>query len=252
VLVAAAFCPHPPVLVPEVASGAAPELAPLRTACDAVLECLIVAGPDVVVLVGAAEKPGEYGPGAWGTLAPYGVATAAGLGGHGGRRRAGSATLPLSLTIGAWLLARTSWAGPVVAHAVPGPAGTAECAALGASLAERSKRVGMVVMGDGSARRSVTAPGYLDPRAEEFDAAVAAALRRGDPEALSRLDVTLASDLMVAGRAAWQALAGAARGSRWRAALCYAEAPYGVGYLVAAWTLRRAPTPPRTSPRASE
>jgi hypothetical protein len=237
VLVAAAFCPHPPVLVPEVASGAAPELATLRTACDAALERLIAARPDVVVLVGTAEKRGEYGPGAWGTLAPYGVATAAGLGEHPGAPGAGSATLPLSLTIGAWLLARTTWAGPVVAHAIPGTAGMADCAALGASLAERSKRVGMVVMGDGSARRSVTAPGYLDPRAEGFDATVAAALRRGDPGALSRLDVPLAADLMVAGRAAWQALAGAARGSTWRAELCYAEAPYGVSYLVAAWTL---------------
>jgi hypothetical protein len=241
VLVAAAFCPHPPVLVPEVASGAAPELAPLRIACGAVLARLIAARPDVVVLLGTAEKAGEYGAGARGTLAPYGVATAAWLGDHGRDPRAGSATLPLSLTIAAWLLARTTWAGPVVAHAIPGTAGTAQCAALGASLADRSERVGIVVMADGSARRSMTAPGYLDPRAEGFDATVAAALRRGDPEALSRLDAALASDLMVAGRAAWQALAGAARGSTWRAELCYDEAPYGVGYLVAAWTLRLAP-----------
>jgi hypothetical protein len=61
--------------------------------------------------------------------------------------------------------------------------------------------VGVVALGDGSARRSEKAPGYVDPRAAAHDADVAAALAGGDAEGL----------------------------------LLHDEAPYGVGYLVALW-----------------
>jgi hypothetical protein len=90
-------------------------------------------------------------------------------------------------------------------------------------------------MGDGSARRGVTAPGYADERAEPFDATVAEALAKGDSDALLALDPALATDLMVAGRAPWQVLAGAAAGRAWRGDLRHADAPYGVAYFVASW-----------------
>jgi len=35
VLVAAAVCPHPPLLVPQLAAGGAPDLDKVRAACDA-------------------------------------------------------------------------------------------------------------------------------------------------------------------------------------------------------------------------
>jgi hypothetical protein len=40
---------------------------------------------------------------------------------------------------------------------------------------------------------------------------------------------------MVAGRAAWQVLAGAAAGRRLHGRLLYAAAPLDVSYLVASW-----------------
>jgi hypothetical protein len=98
----------------------------------------------------------------------------------------------------------------------------------------------MLVMGDGSARRSVKGPGYLDARAEAFDDGVAAALTAVEPQALHDLDPVLAGELLVAGRAPWQVLAGAAE-ARDAAApaltgdLRYAAAPYGVCYFVATW-----------------
>lgn len=235
-LVGAACCPHPPLLVPEVAAGAAPELDPLRVASDSAIRQLLASGPDLVVLVGTAESSEEFGRGAWGTLAPYGVPVMAGLNGD----RVAEAALPLSLTIGAWLFGRSSWTGPVKAHAVAASAPAHACAALGRVIADAAARVGLLVMGDGSARRSTTAPGYFDPRAEPFDAAVARALREGDRDLLLRLDAGLAAELLVAGRAAWQVLAGAAAGASWRSELCYEGAPYGVGYFVASWTRYRA------------
>jgi hypothetical protein len=92
-------------------------------------------------------------------------------------------------------------------------------------------------MGDGSACRGVKAPGYDDPRADGYDAAVARALATADAGALLGLDPVLSDQLRVAGRAPWQVLAGAATatGGRWRGELTYDAAPYGVGYFVASW-----------------
>ena len=90
-------------------------------------------------------------------------------------------------------------------------------------------------MGDGSARRSAAAPGYLDARAEPFDASVELAFRDGDLSALTTLDPVLARDLLASGRPAWQTLAGAlAPGPQ--TAVLYSEAPFGVAYLVATLT----------------
>jgi hypothetical protein len=113
----------------------------------------------------------------------------------------------------------------------------ARCVELGTVLARRAGRVGMLVLGDGSARRSDSAPGYYDARAEPFDAGVVEAFASGDVAALTALDPVLAAELRCAGRAAWQVLAGAsgdAVPSRRR--VHYAAAPLGVGYVVASWT----------------
>jgi hypothetical protein len=216
-LVAAAVCPHPPVLVPEVAAGAAPELDDLRYACDVAVQHLLTSQPDRVLTIGSGPLP-----------------TGA---------EVGRPDLPLSRAIGVWLLARNGLDEAVGAGHVVG-AGTdlGACGRLGASLAAESDRLALLVMGDGTACRSVKAPGYFDPRAEPFDAAVARALAAVDTAALLGLDVALADALLCAGRAPWQVLAGAvvADGRHWRGVLHYDAAPYGVAYFVATWS----PTPP--------
>jgi aromatic ring-opening dioxygenase LigB subunit len=93
--------------------------------------------------------------------------------------------------------------------------------------------VALLVMGDGSACRDSKAPGYLDPRAEQFDHRVTTALRNGDAETLLALNAVLAEELMVAGRAPWQVLAGACPSARGE--VLYDAAPYGVQYTVAYW-----------------
>ncbi|HKT00116.1 MAG TPA: hypothetical protein VJT31_11340, partial [Rugosimonospora sp.] len=70
----------------------------------------------------------------------------------------------------------------------------------------------------------------------EFDATVAKALAEVDVAALRALDPVLAAQLMVAGRAPWQVLAGAAgSGAGLSGEVMYAAAPYGVAYTVAVW-----------------
>lgn len=225
-LVAAALCPHPPLLVPGVGAGESGALDDLRAAADAAVASLGVA--DLVVVVGDAPRVGPFPQEAWGSLRAYGVQVDVGSG-------PGAPTLPLSLTLGRWLLERAEVRCPTLLFGVSDDSTAARCAALGEGLADRAERVVLLVMGDGSARRSRKGLGYLDDRAEPFDAAAEQALRDGDPQALLGLDAQLARDLMVAGRGPWQVLAGAATGRTWRATVTYAAAPYGVTYLVATW-----------------
>jgi hypothetical protein len=96
--------------------------------------------------------------------------------------------------------------------------------------------VGLLAMGDGSARRSRRAPGQLDERAAGFDAEAERALRRGDLDALLAISPALARELLAGGRPVWQVLAGAMRpaGPAVPAAeILYADAPFGVAYTVA-------------------
>ncbi|MFD9305680.1 hypothetical protein ACFWCB_24010 [Streptomyces sp. NPDC060048] len=234
-LVAAAVCPAPPMLVPEVAAGAAAELADARTACSDALSVLAASRPDLLVVVGACdeERAGSYPQGARGTFRGFGAGTEVTLG-EGGE---GPRPLPAPLAVGAWLLGRAGWgAAPVEGLAVAGPLDTARCLAAGRELAARDARVALLVMGDGSACRSLKAPGYLDDRAAAFDAAAARALGAADVASLAALDAGLAGELQAAGRAAWQVLAGAAEGAGLEGRLLYEDAPYGVGYFVAAWS----------------
>ncbi|MFE2021050.1 class III extradiol dioxygenase subunit B-like domain-containing protein [Streptomyces sp. NPDC059499] len=238
-LVAAAVCPCPPLLVPEVAAGAAPELDTARAACVDALGVLAAARPDLLIVVGPAgpEACGPFPAGSPGSFAGFGVDLGVRLGDVPPGAPAPERPLPESLAVGAWLLARARWAGaPVEALGVREQLAADRCVQAGLDLAGRADRVALLVMGDGSACRTVKAPGYLDERAIGFDTAVARALGAADLAALGSLDESLAYELKVAGRAPWQVLAGAAQGAGLGGQLLYEEAPYGVGYAVAAWS----------------
>jgi aromatic ring-opening dioxygenase LigB subunit len=226
-VVAAAVCPHPPLLVPEVASGAASELDDLRAACLTAVESLATA--DQVVVIGAGTAAGAYEGGVGGSFGAYGAPTV--------RFGSGPAVLPLSLAIGGWLLEQTKAARlPRTYRAVPSDTAPSDCVQLGREIADGNDRVGLLVMGDGSARRSEHSPVHLHPRAEIFDTTVANALHHRDLDVLEALDPDLAAELQAAGRAPWQVLAGALEGTSLSGDLTYEAAPYGVGYLVASFT----------------
>jgi hypothetical protein len=221
VLTAAAVCPHPPLLVPELTSGAAAELDDLRTGCAAAVDAL--GDYDVLYVVGA-----DIGVHAT-SFAPWGVAVAVDV----------PEPLPLAVLVGAWLTKGTRRSFVAVDPSLDAD----ECAALGAELAASADRVSLLVMGDGSARHDVKAPGYVDDRAPGFDADVAAAFAAADWTALANLNPVRSDALLVAGRAPWQVLAGAAGTNATTANASAAieaqfTAPYGVGYHVAAWTWR--------------
>jgi hypothetical protein len=178
-----------------------------------------------VVVVGAGASSGErFGQGDSGDLRGYGVDVRVPF---SGGARPGGRRLPLPHTVGAWLLDE---AGSDAMRIGVGPDD------LGSVLASLPGPVAVLAMGDGSARRTVKAPGYLDPGAEPFDAAVATALASGDASGLASLDPVEGERLLAAGVPTWRAVGVALDGRAFTARLHLDAAPFGVGYLVADWT----------------
>jgi hypothetical protein len=204
----------------------------LRSACAAAVAGLAAARPDLIAVVGGGGETAGYQESAAGSLRSFGIPFTIGT---------GDPVLPLSLTVGRWLVRQFLAADAgcprwrVCLQSVRQSMQAAQCAGVGAALAARGPRVALLVMGDGSARRVLGVPGAGDPAAQAYDAEVAAALADADPARLAGLDAALDGELMVTGRAGWQVLAGAAEGRRMRGQLLFAAAPLDVGYLVASW-----------------
>ncbi|WP_062348148.1 hypothetical protein [Herbidospora yilanensis] len=213
-LVAAAVCPNPPLIVPSLAGEAAGELDPLRAACAEAVAVLRSAAPDLIAVVGGADVGRVYPPSAAGTLRPWGADVTVG---------SGTPVLPLSLTIGRWLLASSDVPLHLetLRHGTP-PEG---CRAVGERVAALAPRVALLVMGDGSARLTEKSPGYLHPGAAAYSRRLEAALVAGRTAAL---DPGEAAEMWAAGRAAFQTL------PAWPFVPLYSDAPYGVAYYVTA------------------
>jgi len=202
-IVSAVSCPHPPLLMPGVTGGTVAEVEELRAACLRAIAALLEARLDLIVMVGGVRV-------------------------HEGDE-------PLSLTVGRSLLAEAGCGVRVDPIGIRMDSSVGQCLKIGRMVSKRTGRIGLLVMADGSARRGLKAPGYLDRRAFLFDGRVEDALGGPHPSRLADLEPNLASDLLVAGRAAWQVLAGAFGGRTARAVKLYSDDPFGVWYPVFLW-----------------
>src|ERR1700745_3992179 len=180
-LIAAAVCPHPPLLVPEVTGASDPaarELDRLRAACRDTVAVLLGAAPDLLVVAGGAGQTAEYPARAGGSLRDFAVPFTAGA----------DPVLPLSLTIGKWLLAVS---GPgsqnVSLQAIASGTPAGHCLSPRETLAALAPRVALLAMGDGPGCRARGVPGATHPDAERYDRQVTAALAAADPAALAAL-----------------------------------------------------------------
>lgn len=214
------FVPSAPLLVPAVAGGAVAADAQMRDATLA-MTATALAGREHVVVVAAGSPAGEWSAAATWDFSGFGVPRPG---------TAGQMRLPWALGIGAWLLDECDWRGS------RRYVGVAAQPSADSSVGEVATAV--IVVADGSACRTEKAPGYLDDRAEAFDAGIETALRRGDIAALAGTDEVLAGELLCRSVPAWRWLAAAAGAtSVVDAAVMFAAAPYGVAYFVAGWTL---------------
>ncbi len=178
---------------------------------------------------------------------------------HATDREPRSTKPPVGLRVADHLLAATHEGFDVEHVSVPWDATVEECIAIGRAI-ESDTGTTLLVVADGSARRTEKAPGHLDERAASADDAIVGAIRDGDDGGLDRLldlDVELCADLLVAGRAPLQVLAAAAvpapvvasadaavtattaaDATRYRVVQCAASDPFGVLYVVAHLTAR--------------
>ena len=221
----AAICPPAPLLAREL-TGRDPVIPELRQACAAAAGQLIKSEPELIAVVGSGPRTAAWPADGRLDLAAFGPAL-------GLRDEETRPPVPLALGLGARLLDEGGYTGPRRLHSVHPGEPAAACLRLGADLRARSGRIGLLVMADGSACRSLRAPGYLDPRAASFDAALEEAVRGGDLGPLRDMDQGLARELLAAGRAAWQVLAGAMPGRAPGGKIHYQADPFGVFYLVA-------------------
>lgn len=227
VLAAIAVIPSAPVLVPELAGTAADvaaELAPVRTAMLTAAAAL----PSRWIVVGTGPDTVRIGPDAVGTFAGYGVDLRVQL--------APGATdalveLPLCALIAGWV---RGLAAPgaraevrVYRHDLDTDAAVAAGTALRAEIDAAPDAVGVLVVADGAATLTPSAPGSHDPDSVAVQSALDAALAAGDTAALARLGTG------VVGRVAYQVLAGL--GAPAEATELYRGAPYGVGYFAGVW-----------------
>jgi hypothetical protein len=224
-IVSVVLCPQPPLLFREL-GGVADPVADLRAACLASLRSALHLDPELVVVVGPAAAEGKVDA----SLSPDvrrfgGIGPAAGPG------------LPLALGVGRRLLDEAGWAGRTELLGIDVDAAGEDLRAVASALVRCPQRLVVLLLGDGSARRDEKGPGLFDERAFAFDEAVVDALRTGDVEALADLDVRVADELLVLGRAAFRLLGEVGRltpPSTTRTA--HVEDPFGVLYVVAIWS----------------
>ncbi|WP_055474686.1 hypothetical protein [Gordonia sp. HS-NH1] len=243
---AVVFVPSAPLLVPELAGPAASDTEPVRRAVLDAVAGVGELGVDRWVALGTADEatPGSVGEPVRGTFARFGVdipvitdteaTTETAV--DGATRR-----MSLSVLIAGWVAQRMSL-GPLRVCSVGSTTPPADCVALGTELSARlddaTERVGVLVVGDGSTALTDKAPGGgRRESAVELNDAVVVALASADTTALAALDPQECDAEGVGGRVAWQVAAGLVADRPVRAELDFADAPFGVGYVVARWTV---------------
>lgn len=194
---------------------------------------------DQWMVIGAGATDRTLGPETVGTFHGFGADVRVGFSAAAvaGTERA-DPELPLAALIAGWLRRQAAPSAVAEARIVAVHALPEHCGELGAKLrAELDGAVarhGVLVVADGAATLSTKAPGYLDERARSVQDGLDRALTTGDRAALRVLDPVLCAQLSLAGRPAYQVLAGLFRADP-AVETRYRDAPFGVGYHVSLW-----------------
>jgi hypothetical protein len=226
VLSAISIIPSAPVLVPELAGGAADEVAELRAAMVAAAAAL----PNSWVIIGVGAADGVIGSDRVGTFAGFGVDVLVRLSPQADGQ---PVEMPLCGLIGGWIRSQAQPAAcaQVRVYAESHDAGAA--VELGRRLRSEidlsSEPTGVLVVADGANTLTQAAPGGYQPTDVEVQDRLDDALAGGDLAALAQLPA------QVGGRVAFGVLSGLAGPTPRSVKELYRAAPYGVGYFAGVW-----------------
>lgn len=262
VLACVVFVPSAPLLVPELAGPDAVDTLDVRAAVrDASVllsrhatRWVAVGSDDRIAPVRSGEvRFGEVRSGenttAGDLLASRSIPTTGGFGRFGvdvpvslervgGERPPGR--LPLSMLIAGWLRGQVDAESvrPVVVDPDVRPEVACELGrALGAEISADPELIGVLVVADGATALTPKAPGGgRRDSAVELQQRIVDGIGAADVDVLRGLDVAACDAEGVAGRPAWQVVAGLVGDSPMTVKIFYADAPFGVGYVVASWT----------------
>lgn len=238
-IVAVASVPATPLLIPEVAAGAAGELDDVRAECrGAIAEGGADATRAIVVVGGARTRTLNHCStvSLGGLGLPLSVDLAASDPAHAVARVGhpdSADEAAVGVAIGAWLLASVGWTGERVFVEVGDD--THAAADVIRRAAEGADSV-VIAVADASAGRTEKAPAALVPGAVEFDTSLVDALRRADlawftdPRQSARARAMACSGVPV-----WAAVASALETVQPVCGHVSFADPYGVGYPVATW-----------------
>jgi hypothetical protein len=217
------------VLVPDLAGTAAAEVEKIRQAAVAAAATL----PPRWIAVGVGPAAERIGPDARGTFAGYGADVPVSFSPEAGRP---ITAMPLCALFAGWLRGQANPLAAVDVRVCAAGLDAAAAVAIGRSLrAEidaKGESIGVLVVADGATTLTPSAPGGYDPDAEAVQSVLDDALAAADVAPLSGLPDG------IAGRVAYQVLAGLAESGPWAATELARGAPYGVGYFVGTWLPR--------------
>ncbi|HLC22988.1 MAG TPA: class III extradiol dioxygenase subunit B-like domain-containing protein [Dehalococcoidia bacterium] len=264
-IVFGAIAPHPPLLVPEVGRGQETAIKSTSDAMARLSDELALAAPDCVAIIsphgkGHSEAMGVFtGKSSTGDMSAWGVPTqprtfdndlalakaimeecaaakipAQTIGDQGYNLDHGvmvpkhfldrkTVGLPLVLLTFSWL--------PLHAHFAFGKA-------IRVASARMNRRLALVASGDLSHRLIPGAPAGYEPLGTEFDRKLVDAVSRLDAQAVLDLDPNLIERAGECGLRSITILLGALQGLAVKPQVLSYEGPFGVGYMVASFSIK--------------
>ena len=222
---AVVFIPAAPLMCPDIDVEA---LLADERAASIELVAELQQNAEQIIVIGSGELTTWFEQGGIGNTRAFGGVSHYVIG-------SGRDEMPQALTVGACVVSAAGWAGAVKALVVDTETTAEQRGVLAKELIAKSDdlRTLIVAVGDGSATRTEKAPGYIQPDALDFDAAVVRAIENGDSGAIVAIEQSTADRLWCRGLPTWQVVAqaiGHAEGT-----LVLESSPFGVNYLVAAW-----------------
>ncbi|SDT20726.1 class III extradiol ring-cleavage dioxygenase family protein [Microlunatus soli] len=206
--------PGAPILLPRVGGRTDPAAA-LRAVCLRAVDEVLDDSIRRVIVLAAGDETAD-----WSSDLPDPIGRLTGAAGS-------EPSLPLPLAVGRRLVGHRSE-----------PQAAPELILRTVAGSDRADDDADLIIGiaDGSALAHPGGPAAVHPRADDFDRQLVRAWRSGDPATLAALDRQLATEVMATGGPVWQQLARSAGGSDYQTKINFADAPFGVFYLVANWT----------------